>query len=305
MADNPFLSRRLIILTGKGGTGKTTVTAAIGLLAVKSGRRTLLVEVNAREDIPGLFGKKPHGYQEKELIPDLFSISIDPFKAMEEYLYLRLKMRFVVERIMQSPLYRYLSRATPGLRELATIGKVWHLCERTTTKGGKLKYDLVVLDAPSTGHGIPVLKLPQTAIEAIKIGPVVREAKKVQSFLSDRTKCGLSLVSIPEEMPVAETIEFFQRAKEELDIGMDWLFINMVLPEQDNGSIKNNSASMMEIKKVLDYFKRRQEEQQQYVERLMGGIRRLKSIKIPWLPTRRIGEKEIERIADILKEQIG
>lgn len=304
MTPNSIFTKKLLILTGKGGTGKTTLCSALGLIASRIGKKTLLVEVNAREDIPALFGEKKHGYTERELITNLYSMSIDPFKAMEEYLYLRLKVRMIVKRIMNSALYKYLAKATPGLRELATIGKVWHLCERAVLKDGRPRYDLVILDAPSTGHGIPMLKLPETAIEAIKVGPVVSEARKVQTFLSDRQMCGLNLVSISEEMPVSETTEFYQKAKEELDIGIDCLFINMVLPQAQGINIKNSSGVIQNIKGVLDYFRMRRNSQEHYIEKLKTEIKRLKTIEVPWIPSTRIGGKELFEIADAIKEQL-
>lgn len=305
MTENALLSKKLIILTGKGGTGKTTLCAVLGLISARKGKKTLLVEVNGREELPGFFGEKKHGYTEKEIDSNLFSLSIDPFSAMEEYLYLRLKFRIIVERIKNNPLYKYLAKATPGLKELATIGKVWYICEREGLKDERHRYDLVILDAPSTGHGIPVLKLPQTAIEAIRVGPVVSEAKKVQSFLSDRNKCSLNLVSIPEEMPVAETIEFYSRAKNELDMSIDCLFINMVLPDLNSFEIKNKDIENAGlIKNVVDYFKHREENQRQYIEKLITVFRRLKIVNVPWLPSTKIGKKGLLELAEAVEEQI-
>ncbi len=304
MTLHSILTKRLLILTGKGGVGKTTLCAALGIIASRKGKRTLLVEVNAREDIPALFGKKKHGYTERELIPNLYSLSIDPFKAMEEYLYLRLKLKILVERIIRSALYKYLAKATPGLKELATIGKVWYLCERAGLKDESRRYDLVILDAPSTGHGIPVLKLPETAIEAIKVGPVVSEARKVQTFLSDRARCSLNLVTIPEEMPVSETIEFYHKAQKELDIGMEHLFINMVLPQPGEMNKRNNATAFQGIKSVLDYFERRRESQNHYIEKLRAWLKRLEILNIPWIPSTRMGRKELSEIADAIEEEL-
>lgn len=202
-----LLERRLVVVSGKGGVGRTTVATAFGLAAARRGRRALVVEVAGQSRVPRLFGAEPHAEgAETPLLPGLTSLSIRPQRVLEEYLVLTLKVRAVAERLADSKAIGYLTAAAPGLRELVTLGKVWHLTEQTL-RDGSPRFDLVVVDAPATGHGIGLLRAPRQYAEIARAGRIGDEARSVQALVTDRSRTGIVLVTLAEEMPVNETID--------------------------------------------------------------------------------------------------
>ena len=148
-----LLDKRLVIVTGKGGVGKSTVALALGLAAAAEGRRTIVCEVSSQEHTSHVFHRAKVGFHEVEMADNLWAISIDPDEAMREYVLLQLKVRAMRDLLFRSRIFTYLAAATPGLRELVTIGKLWEVAQpdRKVRKGRK--YDLVIVDAPATGQG--------------------------------------------------------------------------------------------------------------------------------------------------------
>src|SRR4051812_14235771 len=155
-----LLAKPLIVVTGKGGVGKSTVAAALGVAAAARGLRTIVAEVAARDDVSrALAGSTGSVFVERVVGDGLHHISIDPESALEEYLRDQLP-RGVAEMIGSSRMFAYFTAATPGLRELLTIGKVWELAQPDRRTPGAHPYDLVILDAPATGHGVAVHRDP-------------------------------------------------------------------------------------------------------------------------------------------------
>jgi anion-transporting ArsA/GET3 family ATPase len=213
-----LLARRLVVVLGKGGVGRTTVAAALGLAASRRGRRALVVEVAGQHRLPRLFGAgSPPDGAETPLLPGLTSLSIRPQQVLEEYLVLTLKVRAVAERLADSRAIGYLTAAAPGLRELVTLGKIWHLTEQTL-RDGSPRYDVVVVDAPATGHGVGFLRTPRQYAEIARAGRIGDEARAVDTLVTDRRRTGIVLVTLAEEMPVSETIDSLDRLRE---VGLD------------------------------------------------------------------------------------
>jgi hypothetical protein len=182
-------------VTGKGGVGKTAVAAALGLVAARRGKRTVVAEVALRDDVHRALGDA--------LGDGLDTISVDPEQAMEMYLADQLP-RPLAEVLKQSRIFGYLAAATPGMRELLTVGKLWELAQDERRVAGAEPYDLVVVDAPATGHGLALLEAPGTFAGVAAGGPVARQARIIHGTLTDRSLTGVVAVATPEEMPVNE-----------------------------------------------------------------------------------------------------
>ncbi len=222
-----LLTRRLVVISGKGGVGKTTVAAALALAGARAGLRVILAEVGPEESVPRLFEPRPRpvGYTGRELVPGLHAMRIDPYEALAEYLALQLGVRSLVDLVLGSRPFRQLMDASPGWRQLITLGKVWHL-EQMRDEGGEPRCDLLVVDAPATGHGVSFLDAPRVVVSAVRAGPLRRHAAQVEALIQDAGRTLLLPVALPEELPARETSELVARVRSEVGIAVDRVVVN-------------------------------------------------------------------------------
>jgi anion-transporting ArsA/GET3 family ATPase len=227
-----LLDKRLAIVTGKGGVGKSTVALALALSAARAGKRTILCEVGSQEHLSHVFHREEVGFHEVAIEDNLWAISIDPDESMREYVLLQLKVRAMRDLLFRSRIFSYLAAATPGLRELVTIGKIWELAldDRKVKRGRK--YDLVVVDAPATGHGVAFLQTPRTFAAIAKVGPISAQAQTLDKFIRDRRRTGVAIVALPEEMPVNETAALERDLIEKVGVAVDHIYLNGLYPER-------------------------------------------------------------------------
>ena len=230
-------------MTGKGGTGKTTVAAALGLLAARQGKRVVICEVARQERLAAMFGAEELGHTERELAPGVFGISIDPERAKEEWLRHQLHSGALAGMLGHSRIFQLLTAAAPGLTELVTMGMVWDLAQLERRLGGAV-YDLAIVDAPATGHGVALLRAPRTYADIAKVGPIHRQAQRIDSFVRDPKVTGLIAVALPEEMPVNETIDLDARLRAEMGMSIDAIVVNGVYPERFTNAEAERMASV-------------------------------------------------------------
>ena len=227
-----LLDKRLVVVTGKGGVGKSTVALALGLAAAQRGRRTIVCEVGAQEHTSRVFRRAEIGFHEVEIADNLWAISIDPDDSMREYLLLQLKVKAMRDLLLRSKIFGYLAAATPGLRELLTIGKVWELAQPDRKVKKARSYDLVILDAPATGHGVGFLQTPKTFANIARVGPIKSQAKALDALIVNRKRTGVAIVSIPEEMAVNESASLERTLTEEVGVTVDRVYMNGLYPER-------------------------------------------------------------------------
>jgi anion-transporting ArsA/GET3 family ATPase len=228
-----LLDKELLVVTGKGGVGKSTIAAALGMAAARRGMRTCIAEVAARDDVTrALAGDSAEPFVERDLGRGLHHISIDPERAMEEYLADQLPVRALADTLASSRAFTYFTAATPGMRELLTIGKVWELAQPDRRTPGAHPYDLVVLDAPATGHGVAILSAPRTFAGVARVGPIARQGMKIHAMLADPGRTAVVAVALPEEMPVNETLSLRAALREEMGLDLELVVLNGMLPDR-------------------------------------------------------------------------
>ncbi|HEY1775999.1 MAG TPA: ArsA family ATPase [Solirubrobacteraceae bacterium] len=223
-----LLDRRLVFLLGKGGVGRSTIAAALGVLAARGGRRAIVVEVSGRGDVPRLFGRRVELGVELELAPGLWTLDVDPRVALEEYLHDQLPLRLLADAIGSSTTFGYVAAVTPGLRELLTIGKVWELAQPQRRTKDAQEYDVVIVDAPATGHGLALLQSPHAFARAASVGPIARQGRLIAETLADRRQTALAAVATPESAAVEELLELRSALTQPLDA----VIANAVVPER-------------------------------------------------------------------------
>jgi anion-transporting ArsA/GET3 family ATPase len=221
---NSLLDLKLVFVTGKGGVGKTTVASALALFASQRGKKVLICEVDARGDVAGFYEAPPTGFREKEILPGLFAMTMDTEASLREYLKLQLRIPVVGRIGPLAKAFDFVATAAPGVREILTVGKpVYEVREHN--------YDLVVVDAPSSGHIIGLLAAPQAINNLVKVGLIRSQTDWLLEILSDPQVTGLVAVCTPEEMPVNETVELAARVREETTVQLSAVVVNRVLPE--------------------------------------------------------------------------
>lgn len=292
---NLLLEREIVVVTGKGGVGKSTVAAALATLAHRRGLRAIVAEVGGRRDVERLLADDG---------PD--HVSITPRDAMEEYLRDQLP-RPVAELLSHSGTFAAFVEATPGMRELLSVGKVWELTEKRRRTPGAEPYDLVILDAPASGHGLAMLGAPRTFSEAARVGPIHRQAGYIHATLADPARTAVVAVATPEEMPVNETLDLRAALRERMGIDVALVVVNGIAPDRFSSEEGDRLATVgggpqTPVGAAL-WSHARARAQRGQLRRLRAGLDAAPA-KLPFLFTPELDGEAIGELADVLERAL-
>lgn len=285
----------LVVVTGKGGVGKSTLAAVVGGELRRAGRRVLLLEVDPRENLHQMLAVPPSGGEIVEAEPGLFLQNLPPRRVMDELVRERLRIEPLVRRVLQSPVHHHFVEGAPGLKEIAILGHAFRLVHRLGARRDP-RVDVVVLDAPATGHGVSLLEAPALAASVISAGPFGRMARDLEALVTDPVRCAIVAVTTAEEMPVQEVIELSVALNDRLGRGADLVLANGLYPPLGQGA--RNAGD-----EVDDLWRRRRLLNERELTRLRetwdGPL-----IELPLLPLDR-GPSLSDALARCLREAPG
>jgi anion-transporting ArsA/GET3 family ATPase len=226
--------RQLLIVTGKGGVGKSTVCAALGRRLARLGRRTLLIEVDPRENLHRLLDVPPSGGEIVPVSNRLALQHLDARGVLDDLVREKLKVRILADRVLASPVHRHFTEGAPGLKETGVFGRALRLLDGHVPRRAEVP-QVVVLDAPATGHGVSWMAAPRLVSDVISSGPIGHMAAEIASFLEDPQRSAVVVVTQAEEMPVQETLELVEEMQRRLDRRPELVVVNGLYPELPAG----------------------------------------------------------------------
>ena len=306
-----FAASRLLIVAGKGGVGKTVVTAALARAASMVGRSALVVEVEGKSGLPRMFGQstpEQHGLSYDEQLlrrgggpdgsADITARTITPDGALLEYLEDHGLSR-ISKRLVTSGALDVVATAAPGIRDILVLGKVKQL-----QRAGAA--DVVVLDTPAAGHAITFLRSARGLLDAVKVGPINTQARDVLDLLEDHERCQVILVTLPEETPVNELVETAFSLEDQVGVGLGPVVVNGIYEdygadaeptaaaEQAGVTLRPGEAEV--LAEAADFRRHRIDLQTEQVARLSEALP-LPQIRLPFLFESEIGSAEVDVLA--------
>jgi anion-transporting ArsA/GET3 family ATPase len=303
-----ILSKRVIFVAGKGGAGKTTITAALAIAAAGQNKKVLVVESYENEALSSIFGQNGLTAKPVKFNPNIWGVRIDPKIVLEEYVQKYVTVPFVAYQLIHSRIFEHLTVATPGLKEVMTLSQIWRYEQKTNPTTKTPLYDLVIIDSPATGHGLSLLRVPSTLISMLQTGPIATQTRWVEDMLKDSARTCMILVALPEELPVNETLELERKAENDLNICVAAIIVNMVYPEifsqseilnierMDNSGIEKKHPLIEAAQKQIVRHKL----QQTYINRLLTeGEHPI--FQVPFYYTNNLNREQIKDIAEHIR----
>ena len=307
----------VLIVAGKGGVGKTAVTAALAVAASSVGVRTLIVEVEGKGGMPAMFGATGLTYEDAVLIHaaeehadgvhgGVTARTITPDDALLDYLAGHGLQR-ISNRLVASGALDLVATAVPGIRDILVLGKIKQL-EQTG------EWDLILLDAPAAGHAITFLRSARGLADAVKVGPINSQANDVLELLCDPTRCRVALVTLPEETPVNEVVETAYSLEDEVGVALGPVLVNAVFPELPGLQTDPEDAAAAAGVTLLDgeadllraaaeFRTDRTALQLQQLARMAEELP-LPQVRLPYLFTSELGRAELDQLAAAVTEGI-
>lgn len=308
----PLAELRFIVVSGKGGVGRTTVAAALARVAAAAGKRVLIAEATSTDRLARLFGRaEPLGTEIVTVAPGIDAVNMTSERAIHEYGLLVLHSELVTRALLDNRAVRGFLGAIPGLDAYAILGKAWW--HTTEMAGGRARYDLVVFDAPATGHVSLMLRIPQAILDAMPKGPLARDARAIRELLSDPARAALLIVTLPEELPAREAADLAAAARGPVGIPLAPLVVNAVpsagltAPSVDAILDRARGADLppdlgRTIRMAAGVRAHRRE-----ADRVLGELRQnlgLPVVTLPRVPTAEIGPALVEQLVPALADGV-
>jgi anion-transporting ArsA/GET3 family ATPase len=280
-----LLGKRLLVVTGKGGVGKSTVSAALALELARAGRRTLLCEVNGGGRATALLGHPAAGPDLGHLERELWSVDVRPAEAMREYALQKIRFERVYRAVFENPLVRAFLRFIPSLPETVMLGKIaWHVRERD---GDRPRWDALVVDAPSTGHALTFLGVPEVLLRTLPPGTMADEVRWMQQILVDPAVTGVAVVSLPEELPTVESLELGAGLRA-LHLTLDAVVLNQATPPR---FVATDLAALAGLPRLRALAAAHLDE----AERTRDAVARLGALEVPVIELPRLYQGGMDR----------
>jgi anion-transporting ArsA/GET3 family ATPase len=300
----------VVIVAGKGGVGKTTVTAALAVTAARAGSSVLIVEIEGKSGLATMFGVETLSYEELDLDAGIGARFLTPDAALVDYLVTH-GMKRISKRLIASGALEVVATAVPGMKDILVLGKVKSLDELRAA-------DLIIVDAPAAGHAISFLLSPRGLLDAVRVGPINKQAADVVSLLTDPDRCQVMLVTLPEETPVSEVIETAFAVEDRAGVALGPVIVNQCfepLPDGVTDSVDDVIADAeacgrfvspreaADLAHAVAFRADRHALQREQVERL-GDRLPLPRIELPFLFTPDVGPAQVGALADALTRGI-
>ena len=310
-----FGASRLVIVAGKGGVGKTVVSATLARAAAHVGLSTLVIEVEGKSGLASMYGSSSLDYDEATLLPgggptgegEVRARTLTPDEALLDYLRDHGLSR-ISKRLVSSGALDVVATAAPGIKDILILGKVKQL-ERAGSA------DLVVLDAPAAGHAITFLQAARALLDTVRVGPINAQARDVLEMLTDHERCRVMLVSLPEETPVNELIDTAFSLEDKVGVGLGPVVVNGCYDDVPGVEADTRSAAAAvdatlrpgeaEVLAAAAAFRAdRTTLQVEQLGRLADQLP-LPQLRLPFVFTTEIGPTELELLADRLLAQVA
>jgi anion-transporting ArsA/GET3 family ATPase len=307
-------NKRLVIVLGKGGVGRTTIAGALALHLASRGKKTLLFQSNAKQRLGSLLGGGTVGESITPLRQNLWAVNTNPGAALHEYGVMVLRYETVYKMVLENRLSKALLRAIPGLDDYSILGKLWW--HTTEEDRGRPRWDTIVFDAPATGHAVTLLRIPTAILEAVPDGPLTRDAAKVRALIEDPVKTAPLVVTLAEDMPTNESIELTARLEREIRIKVSGVIVNALYPDRFPAAtwparivdrlkdVEPGDPVLGPILMRARMAKSRRALNESYLARLAEALP-LPTAKLPLLFAPTIGPTQVAELSKLLAAEIG
>ncbi len=327
MHTDEFLEPKILIVSGKGGVGKTTVSAALALVAARHGRKVCIAEVDRKGTLPKLFGGRELTYDPTELLPDVWGLNIVPEESLAEYLRVQYHMRRISKVFTSTHFVDYITTAAPGLKDILVLGKIWYL-EQNRSGASPQDFDTIVVDAPAAGHMLTFFSAPTGLADAVRVGPIRRQSEWLVDMLRDPKRTRVHLVTLAEEMPVSETLETSDALVNKLGMSQGAVFANSVysplFTQEEEGQLDELDGSRRfenmliesrgvglsidgdDLRGLIRYARfltARRRIQEQHLKQLRRGAGQ-PVVNLPFLFSAGLALPDIETLADVIEEKV-